>query len=200
MAPPKYTLFECIGKVINVIYKYPFSIFLLGLIVFTLLIIIFNKRIKSEAFKYIAILSWIAVAILMGVKYSMSVKFLEQTLKSKTFTAIYFPNVVTYIFMLLISIYLFFFTMVKKEKSSIIKLINYTCFGLLGVNLILILREVFKNEITIYDPLTIFKYETLQVLIQTSTWIFILWILALLINYLAKKTTNKLDSLAEKNH
>ena len=200
MAPPKYTLFECIGKVINVIYKYPFSIFLLGLIVFTLLIIIFNKKIKSEAFKYIAILSWIAVAILMGVKYSMSVKFLEQTLKSKTFTAIYFPNVVTYIFMLLISIYLFFFTMVKKEKSSIIKLINYTCFGLLGVNLILILREVFKNEITIYDPLTIFKYETLQVLIQTSTWIFILWILALLINYLAKKTTNKLDSLAEKNH
>lgn len=200
MAPPKYTLFECIGKVINVIYKYPFSIFLLGLIVFTLLIIIFNKRIKSEAFKYIAILSWIAVAILMGVKYSMSVKFLEQTLKSKTFTAIYFPNVVTYIFMLLISIYLFFFAMVKKEKSSIIKLINYTCFGLLGVNLILILREVFKNEITIYDPLTIFKYETLQVLIQTSTWIFILWILALLINYLAKKTTNKLDSLAEKNH
>ena len=200
MAPPKYTLFECIGKVINVIYKYPFSVFLLGLIVFTLLIIIFNKKIKSEAFKYIAILSWIAVAILMGVKYSMSVKFLEQTLKSKTFTAIYFPNVVTYIFMLLISIYLFFFTMVKKEKSSIIKLINYTCFGLLGVNLILILREVFKNEITIYDPLTIFKYETLQVLIQTSTWIFILWILALLINYLAKKTTNKLDSLAEKNH
>ncbi len=200
MAPPKYTLFECIGKVINVIYKYPFSIFLLGLIVFTLLIIIFNKKIKSEAFKYIAILSWIAVAILMGVKYSMSVKFLEQTLKSKTFTAIYFPNVVTYIFMLLISIYLFFFAMVKKEKSSIIKLINYTCFGLLGVNLILILREVFKNEITIYDPLTIFKYETLQVLIQTSTWIFILWILALLINYLAKKTTNKLDSLAEKNH
>ena len=47
MAPPKYTLFECIGKVINVIYKYPFSIFLLGLIVFTLLIIIFNKKNKK---------------------------------------------------------------------------------------------------------------------------------------------------------
>lgn len=196
----KFTLFECIKKVLEVVYKYPFSIFLLGLIVFTLLITIFNKKIKSEAFKYIAILSWIVIAISMGIKYYMSIKFLQHTLKSKTFSTIYFPNVITYIIMLLISIYLFFRAIIKKEKSIVMKLINYTCFGFIWVNFILILREVFKEEITIYDPLTIYKYETLQVLIQTSTWIFVLWIIAVLIYYLAKKVTNKLDSLAEKNH
>ena len=200
MAPPKYTLLECIKKVIIASYKYPFSYFLFGLVIFTLLLIVFNKKIKSEAFKYIATLSWIAVAIATGIKYSMSVKFLQQTLKSKTFTAIYFPNVVTYIVMLLISILIFFFAIVKKEKSTVIKLINYTCFGVIWVNFILILREVFKREITIYDPLTIFKYETLQVLIQTSTWIFVLWLIALFINYLSKNVTNKLDNLAKKNH
>ena len=200
MVPPKYTLLECIKKVLIASYKYPFSIFLFGLVIFTLLLIIFNKKIKSEAFKYIAILSWIVIAIAMSIKYSMSVKFLQQTLKSKTFTAIYFPNVVTYIFMLLISIYIFFVAIVKKEKSIVIKLINYTCFGVIWVNFILILREVFKHEITIYDPLTIFKYETLQVLIQTSTLIFVLWMIALLINYLSKHVTNRLDSLAKKNH
>lgn len=200
MVPPKYTLLECIKKVLIASYKYPFSLFLFGLVIFTLLLIIFNKKIKSEAFKYIAILSWIVIAIAMSIKYSMSVKFLQQTLKSKTFTAIYFPNVVTYIFMLLISIYIFFVAIVKKEKSLVIKLINYTCFGVIWVNFILILREVFKHEITIYDPLTIFKYETLQVLIQTSTLIFVLWMIALLINYLSKHVTNRLDSLAKKNH
>ena len=94
MVPPKYTLFECISKVFGIIVKYPFSFFLLALVIFTVLIIIFNKKIKSKAPKLIAILSWIIVIVFMGVKYSSAALFLKDTLKSKTFTSIYFPNLI----------------------------------------------------------------------------------------------------------
>ena len=200
MVPPKYTLIQCISKVFSMMIKYPFSIFLLILILFTIFTIVSSKRINSQAPKIITILSWILVAFFMGIKYIQSVKFLHLTLKSGTFSSIYFPNVITYLVMIVLSFFLFFRSIIKKEKSLILRLINSVAFGVIGVNFILILRELFKNDITIYDPLTIYKYEGLQVLIQTSTWVFIFWLIALLINYVAKITTKKLDALAAKKN
>lgn len=200
MVPPKFTLIQCISKVFAMIMKYPFSIFLLILILFTVFTIVTSKKIKSEAPKIITVLSWLLVVIFMAIKYAQSVKFLRLTLKSGTFSSIYFPNVITYLVMIVLSFILFFRSIIKKEKSLILRLINSVSFGIIGVNFILILRELFKNDITIYDPLTIYKYEGLQVLIQTSTWIFIFWLLALFINYLAKTITKKLDALAAKNN
>ena len=135
----------------------------------------------------------------MIIKYAGSVKFLNLTLKSGTFSSIYFPNVITYVVMLLISIFIFFRAIVKKEPSMVIKITNAIAFGIIGVNFILILREVFKNSITIYDPLTIYQYEGLQALIQTSTLVFCLWMLVLLINFVSKYVTKKLDVLSVKN-
>lgn len=200
MGPAKLTLVQCISKVIGIIAKYPFSIFLLVLILFTLFTIIFNKKMKTRAPKVISVLSWLIVAGFMIVKYAKSVTFLRQTLKSGTFSSIYFPNVITYIVMLLISLVIFLMAIIRKEKSVTIKIINAVSFGIIWVNFILILRELFKNNITIYDPLTIYKYEGLQVLIQTSTWIFVFWMMALGINYVAKLLTKNLDSLAEKQN
>ena len=199
MVPPKYTLIQCISKVFAMMMKYPFSIFLLILILFTIFTIVTSKKIKSEAPKIITILSWLLVVIFMAIKYAQSVKFLRLTLKSGTFSSIYFPNVITYLVMIVLSFIIFFRSIIKKEKSLILRLINTVSFGIIGVNFILILRELFKNDITIYDPLTIYKYEGLQVLIQTSTWVFVFWMIALLINYIAKITTKKLDALAAKN-
>ena len=199
MVPPKFTVFQGVSKVFGIIGKYPFSIFLLILVLFTIFTIVFNNKIKSRAPKVIAVLSWIIVAIFMIIKYAGSVKFLNMTLKSGTFSSIYFPNVITYVIMILISIFIFFRAIIKKEPSMVIKIVNAISFGIIGVNFILILREVFKNSITIYDPLTIYKYEGLQALIQTSTLVFCLWMLALLINFLAKFITKKLDTLNEKN-
>ena len=198
MVPPKYTLFQCIAKVFGIIGKYPFSIFLLALVIFSIFIIVYGKKLKSKAPKIIAVLSWIVVAIFMFVKYAKALTFIKQTMKSKTFTSIYFPNFIIYILMLLFSIYVFFRSIIKKEKSLVIRVINGIGFGVIWVNLILILREIFKNNITIYDPVTIYSHETLQVLIQTSMWVFVFWMLALIINYVSKFATKKLDKLSEK--
>lgn len=200
MVPPKYTFFQCISKVFDIIIKYPFAFFLLALVIFTVFIVIYNKKIKSMAPKIIAILSWIIVAIFMIVKYFKAAVFLKDTLKSKTFTAIYFPNVITYICILLVSAFIIIRSFIKKESSMVIKVINTVSAGVIGVNFILILREIIKKNITIYDPVTIYQNGNLQVLIQTSTIIFMLWIIALIINYLAKIATKRMDKLAENNN
>ena len=199
MVPPKFTIVQGVAKVFGIIGKYPFSIFLILLVLFTIFTIVFNKKIKSRAPKIIAILSWIIVALLMFIKYAASLKFLRMTLKSGTFSSMYFPNVITFIIMLFISAFIFFRAIYKKEKSMVVRIVNAVCFGLIGVNFLLILREVFKNHITIYDPLTIYKYETLQAIIQTSTFVFVLWMIILGIYYLAKIVTKKLDTMSEKN-
>lgn len=199
MAPPKYSLFQCIGKVFGIIAKYPFSIFLLALVAFTIVIVIYGKKIKSSAPKVIVVLSWITIAIATIFKYSQSLEFVKNTLKAKTFTSIYFPNLITYICMLLISFFFFFKGILKKESSILMKAINTFAFTMIGVNFFLILRETFIKNITIYDPVTIYQNENLQSLIQTSTWIFVFWMLALAINVVAHFVTNRLDKLAVKN-
>lgn len=200
MVPPKYTFFQCISKVFDIIIKYPFAFFLLALVIFTIFIVIYNKKLKSMAPKIIAILSWIIVAIFMIAKYFKAAVFLKDTLKSKTFTAIYFPNVITYICILLVSAFIIIRSVVKKESSMVIKVINTVSAGVIGVNFILILREIIKKNITIYDPVTIYQNGNLQVLIQTSTIIFMLWMIALIINYLAKIATKRMDKLAANNN
>ena len=199
MVPPKYTLFQSIAKVFGIIGKYPFAIFLLALVIFSIFIIVYDKKLKSKAPKVIAVLSWITVAIFMMFNYADSVTFIRKTLKSSTFSGIYFPNFIIYICMLIASFFIFLRSIFKKEGSTVIRVISGFSFGIIGMNLILILRELFKNNITIYDPVTIYKNESLQVLIQTSSWIFILWMIALLINFLARFATKRLDKLAEKN-
>lgn len=198
MGPAKLTLLQCIGKVLNIIKNYPFSVFLLVLIIFTLFTIAFNKKMKTRAPKIVAVLSWLIVAIFMFFKYKDAVTFLKNTFKSGTFSSIYFPNVIVYVLMLIISLIIFLLAIIRKEKSMGIRIINAVSFGIIWVNFILILRELFKNNITIYDPLTIYKYEGLQVLIQTSTWVFVFWMMSLAVNYVSKLLTKNLDALAEK--
>lgn len=142
------------------------SILILILLIFC---IIFNKKINKWIFIGIVIF----VGSILFVNYaSIIISILDQILDS-IFMALYFPSFPIYISVLLMSNILFIVSIFGKKQPKIRRIVNIVQSLILNLFLILIIEVVSKNNINIYEPISLYTNSILLVLLQLSMGLFV---------------------------
>jgi len=153
------------------------SIIVIALLIFFIVCIILNKKINKTIFIIISSLIGLIFAINYG---SIVLKILDSIIDS-VFMALYFPSLPIYVLALIISNIIFIISIFSKNFKKSKKIINIINSILLDFLLILIIDIVSKNNINIYEQVTLYTNSSLLVLLELSMGIFVSWILINLI-------------------
>lgn len=165
--------------------------FALILLIFFIVCIILNKKIN----KWIFITIWLLLAIVLMIRYNSVILNLVDNLFNNMFMALYFPNLTIYIIILIVSNFFFIYSIVSKSMKKPYKILNLINSIIINIFLMLIIDTVSKNNINVYDQLTIYSNSNLLVLLELSSAIFTSWMLInLLISaYYKLKKYDKID-------
>ena len=169
------------------------NILIIGIIaVLTLLILeifsIFNKKKITKillAFSYLLIFG-----TLIYFYHNEILTFLDY-LMDNIFIFIFFPNLAVYTLTLVIINILMIRTMFYKS-SKIIKTISVLFFVVFNIIFYLIINNVIKNNILVYEPLNVYTNSDLLSMVQISMYIFIIYLIIMLIY---KVSTNIIKSI-----
>ena len=184
---------ERFKTIFKLIFSSSFFISLFVIFIFTIGILLVNFKIKSKAPKYFAVLAYITIMILVLYNYSSYILSINDSVVEKFFKAIYFPNFVVYIAMLFITILLLIINIIDDKFSKVTKICNTFCFGIIWFLFILIIDVVRSSRVNIYEIEEVFSNQSLVVLLQASMCVFCIWIFILIMNFVVRKISGKLD-------
>ena len=190
---------ERISKVFGLITSSAFFISLLVIVILTVALVIINSKVKIKLPKLFAGIGYLIIIIFIIVKYGMALYNMQDTFTNKVFSSFYFPNLITYVSIILISIFVMILNILNREKTLVFKIISIISFGIILLLFIIALDIVIKNEIDIYSAKSIYENTDLMVIIQTSTAIFFIWMIIELIDYFSRKLSLKVDATAKNN-
>ena len=152
-----------------------FICFFSGLLI--LLVCLLSILLRKKISKYFFFSIWVIAFVLIIIVYHKFVFNLFDNLFNNIFTAIYFPNLAVYSLIIIVSNGVFIYSLLNKKVGIKHKIINSTSTILLDILLLLIIDIVTKNNINVYEQLTVYSNSNLLVLLELSTAIFTSWML-----------------------
>lgn len=172
-----FSLIEKFSMLMNLISSsYLFLIcMIIGILALTYLIIctILNKKVNKLIFISVSVV----VGILLFINYgNIIIKVLDVILDS-VFMALYFPSLPIYICVLLISNFIFITSIFNKEKIKAVKITNSINATVLNFLLILVIEVIRRNNINIYEEISLYTNSNLLILLELSMGIFLSWVL-----------------------
>ena len=189
-----YNLLHRIGKIFGLITSSTFFITLFVIIVLTVALVIINSKVKIKLPKILAGVGYLIIVVFVFIKYGSAFNGLQDTFTNKAFSSFYFPNLITYISIVLISIFVIILNFLSKTKTIVFKVISIISFGTIMSLFVIILDIVIKKEIDINSAKSIYENTDLMILIQASTFVFFIWMVIELIDYFSKKLTERSSS------
>ncbi len=184
-------LTERLKEIANLVSSQSFYITLFVILILTISALIINVKVKSQAPKYIAAIVYIGMTILVLARYGHYVLTFNDSIVEKFFKAFYFPNLVVYISMLVISLLLMLVNIIDKNFSLFAKIINSVAFFLIWFLFILLVDTVKKTELNFYDVKELYSDQTVMILLQASTAIFAVWTSIVIIDIAVRKIAEK---------
>ena len=165
----------------DIIMSSPLFLFcsMMGIAVLILYLINIKKDKKEN--KLVFIFIWIALLIILMIRYNVIVLNLIDRLFDEVFNALYFPSLAIYFLIISVSNFSFFYSIFSKKINKTVKFINFIQVLIINIFLILIVDIISKNNINIYDGVSIYAHSNLLVLLELTTSIFVSWILILLL-------------------
>ncbi len=191
---------ERISKIFGLVTSSGFFISLLLIIILTIGFTIFNSKVKTKIPKIVGGIGYLLITVFIIFKYAIAFYNLQDSFTDKLFSSFYFPNLITYVSILLISIFVIVMDFISKNKTLVFKIIGVTSFGIILLLLALILDTVIKKEIDVYSAKSIYESNDLMILIQATTAVFFIWMVIELIDYYSRKIAKKLDATSNKSN
>ena len=161
----------------DIILSSPLFLISILLIEIALIIYLLLKKGKLKIKKWMVISIWSVLALIIIIIYHKVFLNLMDNFINYVFTALYFPNLAVYITVILVSNVFYFISVFNKKIDRKYNIINITNALLLDILMIFIIDIVNKNNIDIYEKVTVFSNSKLLVLLELSTGIFTSWIL-----------------------
>ena len=191
---------------LDVISNSPSSVLfiILGIIFASAMII--NIKNKKKIGKLVSILGWIFIVLFIIIRYSSYLNKLFDNLINNIFMQIFFPNLATYVIIIIITNFIFLYSIIKKT-SNLSKVINVIFFTVIMVFMLYTLEQIITNNINIYSFEEVYSNDDISVLIQSTTIFFTFWIILiiskLIINKLIEKSIKNIkneekDNISEK--
>ena len=151
------TINSFINTLIEAISSSPTSfVTLIAGIIFLIAMIISLRKHKNMG-KTLFIIGWLFIILFIIFRYSDHLTTLFDNLINNVFMQIFFPNLATYVIIIAITNFIFLFTILKGNSKTSNKLINSLFFTVIMLLLILVLDVIIKNEINIYEKLTVYS-------------------------------------------
>lgn len=190
----RLSLFEKIKSLVDLVSSSYFFIFVLFIFIL-ISIYLFNtvkkdevKTKKTYIFAY-AIIMFITIAI-----YNSQIFDLVDYLINNIFIILCFPNLASYILMIIILNVVMIKTVFSKKIKKYLKLINILVYSSVHFILILILDTITKNNIDVYDQTSLYSNQELLNLVSLSVFIFIAWLIINVILYFINKTNYQIKA------
>lgn len=187
------TFFERIKLLFSLISSSPFFVIILFLLIAATLTLVLSKKSNNRNLKIIVTVLYFISFILIIFNYGSSFTKFFDNLVTKLFTYLYFPSIIAYLCLMIIGILILVKMILRKEKSKFIVISNVMLFTISVLLFVLSIDIIVKGNIDIFEKTSIYNNETLMVLIQANTTVYLLWFVTLLIKYLANKIIKKLD-------
>lgn len=187
------TFFERIKLLFSLISSSPFFIIILFLLIAATLTLVLSKKSNNRNLKIIVTVLYFISFILIIFNYGSSFTKFFDNLVTKLFTYLYFPSIIAYLCLMIIGILILVKMILRKEKSKFIVISNVMLFTISVLLFVLSIDIIVKGNIDIFEKTSIYNNETLMVLIQANTTVYLIWFITLLIKYLANKLIKKLD-------
>ena len=182
-----------VKTLISIITGSPTSILFIVLgLTFTIAMIINVKKNKTIG-KSLFIIGWIFIILFVIIKYNGYLSKLFDNLINTVFRQIFFPNLATYIIIIIITNIIFLYTVLNKKTKTLSKIINSIFFSTIMVLLVYTLDLIIKNKINVYEQDQLYTNEQVLTIIEASTIVFGLWILIIVSKFLIKKLINKIN-------
>ena len=113
------------------------------------------------------------------INYASSfISFLDYLI-NRIFITVYFPNLATYVIMVLVATGIFLVSLFSKKMLISVRNVNIGVYMLIVYLLFLLGQVVINKKINVYSDLAIYQNEEMMVLIETTMIIFALWVLGL---------------------
>lgn len=188
----EFSLWEKIKTTFNLIFSTPlFLILLFGFALMFVDYFFISKKSKKVKIIYLG-LSLIMIILLLQ-NYFDSLFNVFDIIAKNIVAIVYFPSVLEYILMLLISLIIILFSLFNKEINKKIKVINLSTFFVNNFLFFMILDEISKKNIDLSNKISIYSNENLMVLFELSMGIFIIWVVGLLLYKIINKIIHKND-------
>lgn len=190
----EFTFFERITRVLSMFLSSSFFIALFIIGVITVIIFLVSNKIDKEKrpFLYIGIgFVYIIVTILVFIKYGSGIVLIGDAFIEKLFTVIYFPNIISYMCMLIISMLIMIYTILNKKYSSFFRLCSLLSCLIIGLLTILIIDSIVTADINIYEKVSIYSNTNTMILIQSSMGVFTIWLSMLIVNGIVNLITHR---------
>ena len=178
----------------NLIASQSFFVTLFVILVLTLIVLLINIKVKTKAPKYVAAIVYFGLAVLVLARYGHYVLTLNDSIVEKFFKAMYFPNLVVYLSMLIISLLLMVANIMDKRFSVFARIINSVSFFLIWFLFILLVDSVKKLGLNFYDVKDLYSNRTVMILLQASMFIFAVWVGVVLIDLIVRRIADKMDN------
>ena len=171
------SLFEQLAYLVEMIVSSPLTIFLLFIICGFVALLIAEIKSKDKTISKILVYGFLTSTILVAFIYNKSILMLLDSFMDKVFETIFFPNIVTYVLILVFINALLITLLLKNKVKDVYKVITFIATVQIDFLAILTLITITKNDINIYSELNLYSDKTLLVLLQFTTEIFVLWLI-----------------------
>lgn len=188
-----YSFFDRISMILDMITSSFFFVSLFVIFLLSIIVLIIGTKVNKKITKYTLMGIYALIICFVLYKYGKYAMSFNDTFIEKIFSAMYFPNLITYISMLIISIFIIIINFINKKFSSFFKIVNLLFCGTIWLLFILVLDTVKTNNIDIYDKAAIYSNNSVMILLQASMYIFFIWTGILIVNLIVTKLTKVLD-------
>ena len=180
-----------VETIANLVLSSPiFSISLIVGIILLIAMMISIKKTKKIG-KTLTIVIYIFLILFVLIYYNKYLYTLLDNLMNTIFTQIFFPNLAAYAVMLLTTLIILFYSIIKTNIPRYLRVINMITPFIIIFLFVLTLDVIIASKINIYEPLTVYSDKNLLTLIEFSMIVFVIWIIVLLSIKLIRKLIQK---------
>ena len=165
------------------------NLYLMILVVLVFLTIIFittNGSNRKQSKKTYIIL-YLAAFAFIGIQYGESIVTVLDYAVNEIFFTYYFPNIVVYLIMLIITNVILWKTIFSDKNDKKLKVINSCAFSIIIYLFILAISAINNLNLDIFNITELYSSNQVRSILELSMLIFTFWIVLLVIYHLIKK-------------
>ena len=160
---------------------------ILAIIVFFTIIFITTNSSNKKQSKRTYILLYLAGFIFIALEYGSSFMTLLDYAINEVFITYYFPNIVIYLIMLIITNIILWKTIFNDKIDFKLKVINSSVFAIIMYLFILAISSINELDLNVFNITELYSSNSVRSILELSMCISIFWIIVLLKYHLIRK-------------
>ncbi len=160
---------------------------ILAIVIFFTIIFITTNGSNRKQSKKTYILLYLAGFIFLAIQYGNSFLTLVDYAINEVFITYYFPNIVIYLIMLIITNIILWKTIFNDNIDFKLKVINSIAFAIIMYLFILAIATINNLKLDVFNITELYSSNGVRSLLELSMFIFVFWVIVLVVYHFIRK-------------